>query len=198
MAKIQKEIELLIIDNQDSFTWNLVQLVEETKMAKVCVISNLDLKIEEIEKYDGIIISPGPGLPKEHKILSKVIQKYGKTKSILGVCLGMQLIAEVFGARLEQKKMVIHGERKKTNILGGKECIFKGLDDSFEVGLYHSWIVERESLPENLELIGVSEDYLVMAIKHKEHSIWGIQFHPESILTEVGDKIMRNWISLIV
>jgi anthranilate synthase component II len=198
VAKIQKDIELLIIDNQDSFTWNLVQLVEETKIANVSVVSNTNLKIEELLKYDGIILSPGPGLPKEHDILYKVVQNYASTKPILGVCLGMQLIAEVFGGKLRQKQKIIHGEQQEIYCKEGEKGIFKGIENNIKVGLYHSWIVEKETLPQELEILAETKDEILMAIKHHSFPVWGVQFHPESILTPQGETMIRNWIEMIL
>jgi len=197
VAKIQKDIELLIIDNQDSFTWNLVQLVEETKMANVSVVSNTILKTEELEKYDGIIISPGPGLPQEHVALYKVLRDYASTKPILGVCLGMQLIAEVFGGKLLQKQKIVHGEQQEIYCKENKKGIFKGIKNTIKVGLYHSWIVEKKTLPKELEILAETKDEILMAIKHHSFPVYGVQFHPESILTQDGEKMIRNWIKMI-
>jgi anthranilate synthase component II len=197
VAKIQKERKLVLIDMHDSFTWNLAQLIEETNLVELDVLSNTTIIPEELEQYDGIILSPGPGLPKEHYLLHHLVEKYAPQKPILGVCLGMQVIAEVFGGKLYRKQQIIHGEQQLIIIKGDRMGIFKKMGESFQAALYHSWAVEKNSLPSDLEIIAENNQGIIMAIKHRFFPVWGVQFHPESHLCEQGEKLLRNWIARI-
>lgn len=187
---------ILIFDNYDSFTYNIVQIVEELG-AKTEVYRNDKIDIEEIDKYDKIILSPGPGIPSEAGILIDLIAKYAPTKSILGICLGEQAIGEVFGAELTNLSKVYHGVASQVDILA-KDPIFNGLEDEIEVGRYHSWVVSKNNFPtDNLEITATErETGQIMAIRHKEYNVRGVQFHPESILTPTGRTILENWIKL--
>lgn len=185
-------MKTVIIDNYDSFTYNLSHLVKELG-SEVTVLRNDKFEIEDLEKFDKIILSPGPGIPEEAGLLLDVIRTYSGKKPILGVCLGEQAIAEAFGGRLINLKEVYHGIQSRVRILN-KDYIFDGLDDVIAVGRYHSWVVDSATLPECLETTAVSDEGYIMAIKHKHHDVCGIQFHPESVLTPDGKKMIRNWL----
>ena len=197
MANIQKERKLLLIDMHDSFTWNLAQIIEETSLVELQVLPNTRIIPEELEKYDGIILSPGPGLPKEHYLLHQIVEKYASNKPILGVCLGMQVIAEVFGGTLYRKEHIVHGEQQLISVNGDRKGLFNEMGDSFYAALYHSWAVDKKTLPSELEIIAQNNQGIIMAIKHKSFDIWGVQFHPESHLCEKGEQLIRNWINMI-
>ncbi|WP_278785904.1 anthranilate synthase component II [Prevotella histicola] len=184
----------VLIDNYDSFTYNLVLLLKELG-AEVTVLHNDQFTLDEIEEYDKIILSPGPGLPSDAGLLLDVIRYYAGKKPILGVCLGHQAIAEVFGGQLENLSYVFHGIATE-GIQLVSTPLFTGLPDSFSVGRYHSWVVSKESFPSCLEIIVENRDGLIMALRHRTYNIYGIQFHPESILTPDGKKILSNWLKL--
>ena len=184
----------VLIDNYDSFTYNLVLLLKELG-AEVTVLHNDQFTLDEIEEYDKIILSPGPGLPSDAGLLLDVIRYYAGKKPILGVCLGHQAIAEVFGGQLENLSYVFHGIATE-GIQLVSTPLFTGLPDSFSVGRYHSWVVSKESFPSCLEIIVENRDGLIMALRHRTYNIYGIQFHPESILTPDGKKILTNWLGL--
>ena len=184
---------LLIIDNYDSFTYNLIQMIEEIGVS-YNVERNDSIKLEMVSRFKKILITPGPGLPSESGKIIPVIKKYSETKSILGVCLGCQAIAEAFGGKLVRLQKVSHGISKKIKILKREDYIFKDLPEKIKVGLYHSWAVSDKKLPSCLEVTAISDDGIVMAISHKELDIKGLQFHPESIMTDYGKKILSNWI----
>jgi anthranilate synthase component 2 len=186
-------MKVLIIDNYDSFTYNLVHLVQSILNKKVDVIRNDKLNIEDISKYDKIILSPGPGVPDEAGMLKEVIKKYAPTKSILGVCLGVQAIAEVFGANLINLKEVYHGLATEIQVTSN-EKMFKNVSEKFFAGRYHSWIVDKENLPECLEVTATDSEGSIMALSHKTFDVRGVQFHPESVLTVNGDQIIKNWL----
>jgi anthranilate synthase component 2 len=188
-------MRILVFDNYDSFTYNLVHLIKEVSDAVIDVVRNDKLNLEDAAKYDKIVLSPGPGIPSEAGLLLDIIKKYAETKDILGVCLGHQAIAEAFGAKLENLDDVHHGLAEnvyKTSF----DPLFEGLDDVFEVGRYHSWIVSRENLPECFEITSVDDQNQIMSLRHKNLRLHGVQFHPESVLTPQGKTIMRNWLNL--
>ncbi|MFI3267194.1 MAG: aminodeoxychorismate/anthranilate synthase component II [Rikenellaceae bacterium] len=185
---------IIIIDNYDSFTYNLVHLVKELGVKNVKVVRNDKVTFSEIEEYDGILLSPGPGIPSEAGLLKDIIVKFAPTKPILGVCLGEQAIGECFGATLENLKSVHHGIQSNVKITADKDTIFKGLEERIDVGRYHSWVVSTVDLPSELEITAISDEGEIMAIRHREYDVRGIQFHPESILTPQGDVMLRNWI----
>ena len=186
-------MKTIIIDNYDSFTYNLSHLVKELG-AEVTVVRNDQFEMDDLKEYDKIILSPGPGIPSEAGKLLDVIRTYGGKKPILGVCLGHQAIGEVFGAQLENIKEVKHGIATPCDIIAD-DYMFKGLQKQVTVGRYHSWVIAEEGLPDCLAVTAKSDDGCIMAIKHKEYDIHGIQFHPESVLTPDGKKMLQNWLS---
>ncbi len=186
-------MKVLIIDNYDSFTYNLVHLVQSILNEKVDVIRNDKLDLEAIDQYDKIILSPGPGIPDEAGMLKEVIRKYASSKSILGVCLGLQAIAEVFGAQLINLSEVYHGLATEIQIIK-EDRLFKNASEYFLGGRYHSWIVSRDNLPECLEITAIDSENNIMALSHKTLDVKAVQFHPESVLTENGDQMIRNWL----
>lgn len=187
-------MSILVIDNNDSFTYNLVQLIEECGYKDFRVIKNTDLNIGVVESFSKILISPGPGTPEETPNISEVINKYHKNKSILGVCLGHQAIAEYFGAEIINVPLPFHGIKSKVFVLDNDNYLFYGLTESFDAGRYHSWVVSEKNLPAYLKITAVSDDGLIMAISHKFYDVHGIQFHPESIMTPDGQQMIRNWL----
>ena len=186
-------MKVIVIDNYDSFTYNLVHYLEELN-CRVTVKRNDEVNIEDIQKFDKVVLSPGPGIPSEAGLSKEIILRYFKSKSILGVCLGHQAIAEVFGGELLNLKKVFHGVATDINIVKS-DPIFLGLPNTLKVGRYHSWVV-KEPIPSDLEVIAIDENGQVMALKHKKYSVWGVQFHPESILTEHGKSLLKNWLKL--
>jgi anthranilate synthase component 2 len=184
---------VLVIDNYDSFTYNLVHYLEDLD-CKVTVARNDQIELEAVAAYDKIVLSPGPGIPDEAGLLKSIIKTYAKTKSILGVCLGMQAIGVVFGAKLKNLSNVYHGVQTKVKVNSKKELLFKDLGPEIQVGRYHSWVVEND-LPDCFDITSVDENGQIMAIRHKELDVKGVQFHPESILTPDGKKILKNWIN---
>ncbi|MDY6267003.1 aminodeoxychorismate/anthranilate synthase component II [uncultured Prevotella sp.] len=187
-------MKLVVIDNYDSFTYNLVHLVKELG-ADVDVKRNDQFQLSELEPYDKIILSPGPGIPSEAGLLLDVIKTYAGRKPMLGVCLGHQAIGEVFGAKLENLSQVFHGVATPIKLLGN-DPIFNGLPRRIVVGRYHSWVVSKDGFPDCLEITAESDDGEIMGLRHKDFDIRGIQFHPESVLTPEGKTIMRNWLNL--
>jgi len=186
-------MKILVLDNYDSFTYNLVHIIKELGY-KVDVIRNDKISLEEVGVYDKILLSPGPGIPEEAGIMLDVVRKYGATKSIMGVCLGHQGIGEVYGSELSNMSTVLHGFGMETTIVD-KECkLFKDLPETFTTGRYHSWVIDENKLSDNLILTAVGEDGKIMGVRHKEHDVVGVQFHPESILTENGIQMMKNWL----
>ncbi len=186
-------MRIIIIDNYDSFTYNLAHLVKELG-AKVDVVRNDQFDLPQLEAYDKIILSPGPGIPSEAGLLLDVIRTYAGKKPMLGVCLGHQAIGEVFGAKLMNLKDVYHGVATDCEHFDN-DYIFNDVPKHFEVGRYHSWVVDRDALPSCLEVTAVSPDGAIMGIKHEDYDIHGIQFHPESVLTPHGKEIVRNWLN---
>jgi len=186
--------KILVFDNYDSFTYNLVQMIERITDQKVDVYRNDEISLEEIEKYDKIILSPGPGIPEEAGILLDVIKKYAPTKSILGVCLGQQAIAEAFGGNLINLSEIFHGVATSSKTTRENIKLFRNLPEEIEVGRYHSWAVNNENFPEELEITAVDNDGMIMALQHKTYDVHGVQFHPESILTPEGEMIIRNFL----
>ncbi|MEX0988397.1 MAG: aminodeoxychorismate/anthranilate synthase component II [Bacteroidales bacterium] len=187
-------MKVLVIDNYDSFTYNLVQYIERIEGTEVKVARNDKISLDEIGEYDKIVISPGPGIPDEAGISKAMIARYGKEKSILGVCLGHQAIAEVYGGSIRNLETVYHGVASDMQKVVKDEYLFKGVPEVFEAGRYHSWIVEKETLPDCLEVTVRNPGGDIMAIRHKEYDVKGVQFHPESVLTEYGGMMIKNWI----
>ncbi|MBI2967955.1 MAG: aminodeoxychorismate/anthranilate synthase component II [Bacteroidetes bacterium] len=186
-------MKILIIDNYDSFTWNLVHLVESVCGFTPAVKKNDDILPGEVEEYDKIILSPGPGLPHEAGVTIDIIKKYATTKSILGVCLGHQAIAVAFGGTLINLQQVFHGVAPVTRIVRN-DILFEGLPDSFPTGRYHSWVADEKALPGELEVTAFDQENNIMALRHRKLDVRGVQFHPESILTPLGEKMMKNWL----
>jgi anthranilate synthase component 2 len=190
-------MKILVFDNYDSFTYNLVHLVEKILHEKVDVFRNDKIELEKVKEYDKIILSPGPGVPQEAGLMLPLIKEYASTKSILGVCLGHQGIGEAFGGKLINLSTVYHGVA--TEVRSGKSevrsMLFEGLPEKFEVGRYHSWIVSDENFPDDLEVTARDDNNYIMALQHKKYDVQGVQFHPESVLTPMGEKIMRNWLN---
>jgi anthranilate synthase component II len=188
-------MKILVFDNYDSFTYNLVQLVEKITGTVVDVYRNDKIGLEKIDAYDKIILSPGPGIPEEAGILLPLIKKYAAGKSILGVCLGHQAIGQAFGGKLENLENVFHGVATPCRI-DNKNSLFKGLPGKIEVGRYHSWIVSDQDLPVELEVTARDEQGNIMGLQHRKFDVSGVQFHPESVLTPYGESIIKNWLTL--
>lgn len=189
-------MKILLLDNYDSFTFNLFQLVGEVGGVTPDVVRNDKITLEEVEKYDKILLSPGPGLPSEAGIMPELVKHFARKKSILGVCLGHQCIAESFGGQLENLERVCHGLGIETVVEDENERLFRGLPKTFQSGRYHSWTVSRENLPESLKITASDDEGRIMALSHQEFDVRGIQFHPESVLTPEGAKIIQNWLEL--
>lgn len=185
-------MKTVIIDNYDSFTYNLAHLVKELG-TEVDVLRNDKFELEKLEKYDKIILSPGPGIPEEAGLLLEVIRTYAGRKPILGVCLGEQAIGQAFGGKLTNLSEVFHGIQTNVKIKN-KDYIFSGLPTEIPVGRYHSWVVDTEGFPEELVITAISSEGQIMALKHQEYDVHGIQFHPESVLTPDGKQIVGNWL----
>ena len=186
--------KILVIDNYDSFTYNLVHYLEDLN-CEVTVYRNDEFDIDEVKKFDKILLSPGPGIPDEAGLLKEVIKVYSPSKSILGVCLGQQAIGEVFGGTLVNLEKVYHGVATNVTILVDDETLFEGLEKQIEVGRYHSWVINSEGFPENLEITSTDENGQIMSIRHKKFDVKGVQFHPESVLTRHGKKMLENWVN---
>jgi anthranilate synthase component 2 len=186
-------IKILVIDNYDSFTYNLVHYLEDLN-CDVTVLRNDKLTLEDVEPFDKIVLSPGPGIPDEAGLLKPIIKKYAATKSILGVCLGQQAIGEVFGGSLINLDEVYHGVATNVTICVENESLFKGLDKNIEVGRYHSWVV-NPNLPDCLEATSFDKNGQIMSLRHREYDVKGVQYHPESVLTPNGKQILENWIN---
>lgn len=191
-------MKILVFDNYDSFTYNLVHLVEKIIHVKVEVHRNDQIPLEKVKEYDKIILSPGPGIPEEAGLLLPLIKEFAATKSILGVCLGHQAIGQAFGGTLENLSTVFHGVatpvRIKSETSKVKSYLFEDMPDEFEVGRYHSWVVSKENFPEDLEVTAEDESGMIMALQHKSFDVQGVQFHPESVLTPRGEEILKNWL----
>ncbi|MDT0559615.1 aminodeoxychorismate/anthranilate synthase component II [Ichthyenterobacterium sp. W332] len=185
-------MKILVIDNYDSFTYNLVHYLEDLD-CEVTVKRNDQLSLEEVDTFDKIVLSPGPGIPDEAGLLKPIIEQYASSKSILGVCLGQQAIGEVFGGKLVNLDEVYHGVATEVTIIVDDESLFNGLDKTIEVGRYHSWVVDAD-LPESLEATSFDKNGQVMSLRHKTYDVKAVQYHPESVLTPNGKKILENWL----
>ncbi|MDI3526482.1 MAG: anthranilate synthase component [Tenuifilum sp.] len=185
---------ILLLDNYDSFTYNLFHYVEDFGKHSVDVVRNDSIEIDEVAKYDGIILSPGPGLPKDAGLLMPIIKEYYKTKRIFGVCLGLQAIAESFGAALLNLETVFHGVATPMRVLEPKHYLFDGVEETFLAGRYHSWVVDPASIPDCLAVNAIDEHNQIMAMAHKQYDVCGVQYHPESILTPKGKLMIFNWL----
>ncbi len=188
--------KILVIDNYDSFTYNLVHYLEKLTDEPVVVFRNDEITLDKINLYNKIVLSPGPGIPAEAGICIDLIKEYAETKSILGVCLGHQAIGEAFGAALLNLDKVYHGVSSIITVLAPDDPLYNGLPDRLEVGRYHSWIISRENMPDCFTVTCEDEQGIIMGISHKEYDLKGVQFHPESVLTEHGLKIIENWLKL--
>jgi anthranilate synthase component 2 len=186
-------MKIVVLDNYDSFTYNLVHALRKLEGVTVDVRRNDEIGENEADGYDKIVFSPGPGLPEEAGLMPLIIRKYAGKKPMLGVCLGHQAIGESFGGTLENMNDVLHGIATPITIVA-KSYIFENMPEVFEAGRYHSWIVERNSLPEVLEITSLDNEGRIMSFQHKEFDIQGVQFHPESILTPIGEQILENWV----
>lgn len=187
-------MKVLLIDNYDSFVYNLAQVVEETGLCELDVISYGDVSEDVIFPYDKFIISPGPGTPADFPNLQAFVRRFYKEKDILGVCLGHEAIALAFGGEIHHSGKVFHGSSKKTFFVGPGNPIFKGIEDGFEAGLYHSWILKESSFPDELAITARAEDGVIMALAHREYNLVGFQYHPESIMTPTGSRMVQNWL----
>jgi len=204
-------MKILVFDNYDSFTYNLVHLVEKITHEKVDVYRNDQIPMEKVKEYDKIILSPGPGIPEEAGLLLPLIKEYAPSKSILGVCLGHQAIGQAFGGELINLSSVFHGVATPVRVGNGQSSmvnevdspftiqnsrlgLFNGLPETIEVGRYHSWVVSKENFPSELEITAEDESGMIMGLQHKNYDVQGVQFHPESVLTPMGEQILRNWL----
>lgn len=191
-----KKMKLLVFDNYDSFTYNLVQLIREAGCDDITVARNDRIALEEVARYDKIVLSPGPGVPTESGMLLPLIREYAASKSILGVCLGEQAIGEAFGARLENLSEVYHGVATSVKVVAD-DPLFSGLESVFEAGRYHSWVVSREGFPaDTLRVTAEDEQGRIMALAHRVYDVRGVQFHPESVLTPQGAAMIANWLDM--
>ena len=190
-------MKILVFDNYDSFTYNLVHLVEKILHQRVEVHRNDQIPLEKVKEYDKIILSPGPGIPEEAGLLLPLIKEYAATKSILGVCLGHQAIGQAFGGKLVNLSTVYHGVATPVNIDPKvKNGLFEGLPNEIEAGRYHSWVVSDENFPAELEITARDNNNYIMALQHKKFDVQGVQFHPESVLTPKGEVILKNWLTV--
>jgi anthranilate synthase component 2 len=186
-------MKILVLDNYDSFTYNLVHIIRELGY-EVDIIRNDKISVEAVKKYDKILLSPGPGIPDEAGIMKQVIREYGPTKSILGVCLGHQGIGEVYGATLYNIPKVLHGVTSIVEVKDSSEYLFKGVSEKFQATHYHSWAVLPESFTSDLKITAINDEGLAMGLRHARYDVRGVQFHPESIMTPEGPKMIKNWL----
>lgn len=190
------EKKVLLIDNYDSFTYNLVHAFEEILGHSITVVKNDAITLEEVGKFDYIVLSPGPGIPDEAGITKSVIAEYGSTKCILGVCLGLQSIAEVYGAKIKNLPTVFHGVQTAIQLTQHSSPLFKGIETGFDAGRYHSWAIDEATMVDDLVITGIDASGEIMSIDHKKHKVYAVQYHPESILTEVGNQILENFLNI--
>lgn len=184
-----------MIDNHDSFTYNLAELLRNNSKISFNIVTPEMLSLVSVPRYDGIIFSPGPGLPTEHPVMFNILEHYSESKSILGICLGLQAIAVHFGGSLFNFEKVVHGHIKKIRIIKAEPKLFKGFPAEFEAGLYHSWAMSKDNFPDCLDVVAISGDGIIMAITHKTLDVCGVQFHPESFMTPLGQRLINNWIA---
>ena len=190
-------MNILLLDNYDSFTYNLVHMINEITGDEITVYRNDEISISEAENYDCIIFSPGPGIPEEAGIMKKMIQHYAGKKPMFGVCLGLQAIVEVFGGKIENLNQVFHGVATPMIQTTNNSPIYKGIEKRFEAGRYHSWVAEKNSFPDCLEITSEDEEGRIMSVQHKEYEIYAVQYHPESILTPLGKEIVGNFLKKV-
>lgn len=187
-------MKILVLDNYDSFTYNLVQYIKEVTKHPVDVFRNDKISLADVATYDKIVLSPGPGIPREAGIMPELIKKYAATKSILGVCLGHQAIGEAFGARIFNMEQVYHGIQHQVLVEPQTRCIFEGIPSTFSAGRYHSWVVDEATLPQELRITCRTEDGTIMGIEHTKFDVYGLQYHPESVMTEYGRHMLANFL----
>lgn len=187
-------MKVLLIDNFDSFTYNLVQLIEELELCELIVIPYDKVNEEVIDRFDRFVISPGPGIPSDFPNLQKFVKKFYSTKDILGVCLGHEAIALAFGGEIHHIGKVFHGFTKRSKLVDKENYIFENVPDNFDAGCYHSWALKEEAFPKELKITGVAEDGIIMALQHKKYNVVGFQYHPESIMTKHGKQMVKNWL----
>ncbi|SDC54349.1 anthranilate synthase, component II [Algoriphagus faecimaris] len=186
-------MKILVLDNYDSFTYNLVYIIRQLGYGdRMDVFRNDKISLEDVAQYDKILLSPGPGIPSEAGIMPELLKRYAAEKSILGVCLGHQAIGEAFGGSLINLSEVLHGVASQVKV--ERDLLFEGIPDTFPIGRYHSWVIDESTLSSDLEMIAKTPDGQIMAVRHKQFAVRGVQFHPESILTENGVKIIQNWL----
>jgi len=189
-------MKVLLVDNHDSFTYNLVNILRKNKQVVLEVVKNDEIKLDEVAKFDKIIFSPGPDIPKQGDIMWQILDRYKNEKSILGVCLGMQAIGLYFGAKLTNLQKVFHGVTRQIEILDPDEKLYKNIESPFTGGLYHSWIVDENGFPQDLKITSKSEYGFIMSLRHIVYDIAGVQFHPESVMTKVGGRMIENWLGV--
>ena len=187
-------IRVLLLDNRDSFTYNLAELLRRNDKVTFEIHTAESLRFEQVANFDKILLSPGPGLPSEHAMIFSILSVFSQTKSILGICLGMQAIALHFGGSLFNLEEVVHGQTRKVTVCDGKEPLFEGIPETFTAGLYHSWAVNPTTLPGELRITALSEDGVIMGLAHTLFDVKGVQFHPESIMTPEGQRMVDNWL----
>ena len=188
--------KILLIDNYDSFTYNLYHYLEELSDAEVVVMRNDEIDFEKADEFQKMVISPGPGLPAEAGDLMQFLKQFATSKKILGICLGQQAIAEHFGMQLKNLEEVVHGQSKEIKALSRKETLYKGLPSELKVGRYHSWVIDPESMSADFEVTSEDKSGNIMSIAHRTLPIKAVQFHPESVLTEFGKEMVKNWLTL--
>jgi anthranilate synthase component II len=187
-------MRIIVIDNYDSFTYNLVHAIKKIADVPVTVVRNDEITLPELEAFDKIVLSPGPGIPEEAGLLLPIIREYAPRKCMLGVCLGHQAIGEVFGARLLNMNKVLHGIATPVMVTSRSTPLFEKMPDTFDAGRYHSWIVDTKDFPECLEITSVDNEQRIMSLRHRHYNVQGVQFHPESVLTPLGEQIIENWL----
>ncbi|MDH5399975.1 MAG: aminodeoxychorismate/anthranilate synthase component II [Cyclobacteriaceae bacterium] len=187
--------KIAIIDNHDSFTGILGQYIERAG-AKVLIVPENEADIEEVKSFDGVVFSPGPDIPQTGNVMEQILGSVGPRFPVLGICLGHQAIGKFFGAQLKHLDEVRHGQKRQIQVVDEKDLLFRGLPRHFDAGLYHSWVIEKERVPDNLIVTAMADTGNIMAIKHRKLPVWGVQFHPESYMTEVGLEVLGNWINL--
>ncbi len=193
LAQQAAQLRVLVLDNYDSFTYNLVQYIQELLGRDVTVLRNDAITVEAVDEYDIIILSPGPGIPSQAGIMPALLQRYSTTKCILGVCLGHQAIGEAFGARLLNLEKVFHGIETDMQLTAIPSPLFRQLPATFRAGRYHSWVIEKGTLPPELLVTAIDDTGEIMALHHRDYAVFGVQFHPESIMTEHGMAILENF-----
>jgi anthranilate synthase component II len=187
--------QILVLDNYDSFTYNLVHMLKEINEGGVSVIRNDEIDLDSVDRYSHVVLSPGPGLPSEAGRMPELVRRFSPTKKILGVCLGHQCIGEMFGAKLHNLSTVLHGKGIETVVTDQEEILFKGIPPRFTAARYHSWVVSRQDFPDCLKITAEDDMGEVTAIRHREYDLCGVQFHPESVLTPDGMSMLKNWLS---